>query len=115
MILYQLLTKYLHADHKARLDEVLELINGNHQKNYPLSDLASVAKLSLSRFRTVFKQYTGYTPIQYQNYVKMTHAYDLLINGHCSVGEAASMVGFDNCYYFSRMFKKIIGTPPSKI
>jgi AraC-like DNA-binding protein len=101
--------------YSALLSQVLEMIGENLKGNYSVDFLASVAGLSSSYFRAIFKKYTGYTPTKYQNYLKMHHAYDLLCCEHYSISEVAEKVGMDDCYYFSKLFKQVIGISPSKV
>ena len=100
---------------QAHLEPALEAMEKNIKHSYSVPELAALANLSPSYFRTVFKRYSGYTPIQYQNYMKISRAHDLLQTGLYTVSEVAAMVGFHDCYYFSRLFKQIIGVPPSRV
>jgi len=89
------------------------MIQENYQKNFSIEELTQYSGLSPSYFRRLFKKATGLTPLQYQNYIKINKAKDLLLSGECNVSEAAFSVGFDNVHYFSRIFKKIAGVNPS--
>ena len=75
--------------------------------------VAEALGLSQSRFSEAFKAYTGLTPYQYFIQLKVNRAKELLAGGECSVKEAAFRLGFDDPYYFSRLFKKKAGTSPS--
>jgi AraC-like DNA-binding protein len=66
-----------------------------------------------TKFYDAFKAYTGLTPYQYFIQLKVNRAKELLSLGACSVKEAAFKLGFDDPYYFSRLFKKKTGTSPS--
>ena len=122
-ILYDLLARLLLTPsealdaprYQAYLKPALEAMEKNIQRSYSVPELAALSNLSPSYFRTIFKRYSGYTPIQYQNYIKMSRAHDLLQMNLYTISEVAAMVGFHDCYYFSRLFKRVIGVPPSKI
>ena len=43
----------------------------------------------------------------------MEKAKELLITGHYTVSEIAYECGFENVYYFSNVFKKIVGVSPT--
>ena len=62
----------------------------------------------------VFKAYTGMTPYQYCIHAKINRAKEILSSGESSVKEIAWRVGFDDQYYFSRLFKKKTGSSPSQ-
>ncbi|MGP9791656.1 AraC family transcriptional regulator [Roseinatronobacter sp. NSM] len=62
-------------------------------------------------FRREFRKRLGLTPAKYQEFKRMEIAMQLLEAGH-SVTETAQRLGFADCYYFSRLFKRHIGTSP---
>ena len=78
-------------------------------------ELANMVGLSVSHFRMLFKQTTGYTVVQYKNYLRVSRARDLLLMRDCSVGEVAEIVGIPDLFYFSRLFKQYIGISPSQV
>jgi AraC-like DNA-binding protein len=82
-------------------------------ESYSIEELAELADISPSYFRNLFKRVTGLTVTQYKNRIKISKARDLILSGKCNVTEAAKTVGFNNIYYFSRLFKKITCANPS--
>ncbi|MFO7671464.1 MAG: AraC family transcriptional regulator [Bacteroidales bacterium] len=71
--------------------------------------------MGYSYFRKMFKQYTGFAPVQYHLNLKIQKAKELLIYTDQSVKEIASNLGFQSIHYFSRIFKKKTGHSPSEI
>ena len=116
-ILYLMIQKmdssFNNIPHFHAIKDILNMIQENYQKNFSIEELTQYSGLSPSYFRRLFKKATGLTPLQYQNYIKINKAKDLLLSGECNVSEAAFSVGFDNVHYFSRIFKKIAGVNPS--
>jgi AraC-like DNA-binding protein/mannose-6-phosphate isomerase-like protein (cupin superfamily) len=83
------------------------------QRAFDLEELANEVRLSLAQLNDLFKAYTGMTPYQYCIHAKINRAKEILVGGETSVKEIAWQVGFDDPYYFSRLFKKKTGVSPS--
>jgi len=69
--------------------------------------------VSTSRLNEIFKTYTSMTPYQYYIQIKIHKAESLLEQEKISVKEAAYRMGFEDQYYFSRLFKNKTGISPS--
>lgn len=78
-----------------------------------LSALARRLGYSYGVFSSLFHEYTGLTPHQYWLNLKINRAKTLLVSGK-SVKEVSFALGFESEFYFSRLFKKKTGTPPSR-
>ena len=75
-----------------------------------LAQLCGISKCHLSR---EFKRYTGQTILTYVNLIRCMHAQQRIASG-MTVTEAAMESGFESVSYFSRTYKKLMGTVPSK-
>jgi AraC family transcriptional regulator, arabinose operon regulatory protein len=78
-----------------------------------LDDLSRHFNYSSSRFSCLFRHRTGYAPIDYFIQMKMQKASQQLDFTDKSVKEIALNMGFDDPYYFSRRFSKVIGVSPT--
>ncbi|MBD2865711.1 helix-turn-helix domain-containing protein [Paenibacillus oceani] len=96
------------------IDQIVHYMIANSQRFYSVDELSQLAKLSQSHFRLLFKKVTGMSIIQYQNKLKINIAMDLLVSGKSNVTEVALRLGFNDIYYFSRLFKKKTGQSPSE-
>lgn len=105
----------LASPHFTEIKQIMMLIHNNLGKNYSVKQLADDVDLSESYFRSLFKKHTGYSPVQYQNFIKISHARDLLLSGIYHVNEVADKIGIEDIYYFSRLFKKLTGINPSTL
>lgn len=79
------------------------------------TDLEALARslgVSYSRFRSVFKEQTGFAPREYENLIKLNRSRDLLRSGRYSVTRTAEVLGYSSIYYFSRAFRKAFGQSP---
>jgi AraC family transcriptional regulator of arabinose operon len=96
------------------LSDTLDYLRKNIDQRLTLDDMCDHARLSKSHFLRLFKEQTGYSPVDYFIHLKIQHACMLLSVTRQSVQEVSLAVGYDDPYYFSRIFKKIIGVSPSK-
>jgi AraC-like DNA-binding protein len=99
--------------HARKLAPIVTLLQENQARTFSIEELAEMAELSPSRFRVLFRQYTGHSVVRYQNWLRINKAKDLLLSGEYTVTEAAEEAGFVDVYYFSRLFKKLTGFNPS--
>ncbi|MDR1307373.1 MAG: AraC family transcriptional regulator [Treponema sp.] len=79
-----------------------------------LTDISAELGLSPSRFNEIFKTYTAMTPYQYFIQLKIHRAGHLLEDENVSVKEVSFSLGFEDQYYFSRLFKNKTGIAPSE-
>ena len=83
-------------------------------ENISLNELSKHYNYSVSRFSNLFRQKTGYAPIDYFIQLKMQKASQLLDFTDRSIKEVAATFGFDDPYYFSRRFRKVVGLSPKR-
>ena len=77
----------------------------NFQTNLSAKTVAKMLNMSYSKFRKIFKQFTGFAPNQYIMELKIKESKALLTQTQLSVKEIAYAVGFDNMDYFCNFFK----------
>ncbi len=95
-----------------RLLLVLELINGNMQRQLVIHELARAVNLSPGRLAHLFTSEVGMSPQRYLNNVRLDRGKELLEGGMLSVKEVAAEIGFPNVSSFCRSFKACYGTTP---
>lgn len=95
------------------VDAVLNMMEKDITRNYDFHAIARAQNISITYFRSIFKSITGLSPVEYLNRVRILRALELLQTTALSVSEAGERVGFYDTNYFSRLFKKVIGYPPS--
>ncbi len=77
-----------------------------------LDALSAVASLARSQYTALFKQQTGYAPIDYFIRLKMHRACQLLDTTQSSVKVIAASLGYEDPLYFSRVFRAVNETSP---
>lgn len=83
-------------------------------KGFTFDDVADYLKVSKFYISRVFKSELNLTPYEYLNDLRMQIALQLLREGRLYISEIAARTGFSDRKYFSKVFKKFYGEPPSK-
>ena len=94
------------------IDRIIFYMQDNLYKNIKISDLAKLTKLSESHLNKIFRRKTGSSPLDYFINLKMQEAIRLLSNQSLQIKEVAYMLGYNDPFYFSRIFTKHIGMNP---
>lgn len=99
-------------DKTAMVNNILAFINDNYMKPVSLAKISENTYLSPIYVSRVFKETTGESPISYLIRVRLVKACGLLAGNGASVREIARQVGYEDAYYFSKLFKKYYGVSP---
>jgi AraC family transcriptional regulator of arabinose operon len=87
----------------------------NHLENiFSVEELARKHQVSTSHYSRLFHQKTGSSPIQYFNQLKIHKSCQYLYFTDKNIKEICTELGFNDQYYFSRLFKKLMGISPAK-
>lgn len=96
----------------THIKNAITYIRKNITQRLSLDDIATHIGISKYHLAREFKTITGNTIVDFINITRCSEAKRLIQKG-MSVSSAAYACGFENLSYFSRTFRKIIGTPPS--
>ena len=96
------------------VDSAILYMQEHINDNISLGDLSTQYNYSVSRFSNLFKQKTGYAPIDYFVQMKMQKACQQLNFSTRSIKDIAFSMGFDDPYYFSKRFRTVMGMSPKK-
>lgn len=99
--------------HSARLAEMIEFLRSKRLSHPGRAELAARFHLSPQHINLIFRRETGMSPVTFLHKELMRDAYNMLLIEQLSVKETADRLGFANQFYFSRVFKKIMGFPPA--
>ena len=80
----------------------------NYADEISIADLSKKYFISESLFRRYFKLYTGRSPREFINSIRISRAKGLLKKGS-TIKEVSSSVGYKDMFYFMRLFKKATG------
>lgn len=95
-----------------RLRRVQEHIDQHYARPTTLQDLATLAHWSPSHFSAEFRRFFKASPLDYVIRKRMARAAYLIRDINLSVTAIAQAVGYEDLYYFSKLFKKHHGLSP---
>lgn len=96
------------------VEKALKFIQYNYSNDISVEDIAASVGLSRSHLHRIFVQNLSVSPNEFLIKFRINKACSLLKSSDLPINSIAGSVGFSDPLYFSRVFKKIKGTPPSK-
>lgn len=96
----------------SRIIKAVNYINENYAKQITLEYLSSKFDFAPEYLCRSFKKVTGYTVVEYINYVRVKNAEKMMIYQNRSLGEIGRAVGFASQSYFIKTFKKYLTYTP---
>ena len=103
------------APRQPWLAKVQDYIDHRLDGDLTMAELARVAGCSVGHFQREFRQATGETPLQHVTRRRIETAVLYLRQSGLPVREVAARVGFADPLYFSRIFRRRVGLPPSRL
>lgn len=96
------------------VNTIISYLNENYTRKISLNKISQNMYLSPVYISKLFKEETGESPINYLIQIRLEKAKDILIHKTTSnIKDIAKSVGYDDAYYFSKLFKKYYGVAPS--
>ena len=99
---------------KSLYAQMIEYLKVNLYGSLTLEGLQRKFSYSNTFLCTKFKEQAGESIMQYYNRLKIEEACRLMQRTEASLSEISMQLGFNNPYYFSRVFKKVKGVAPSE-
>jgi AraC-like DNA-binding protein len=96
-----------------KIDEAKAMMKSNIETPLPVEEIAKNLNVSYSWFRSKFKDYTGFSPIQYYNHLRYLKAKELLTVSSMRISDIAYSLNFQDVSQFSTFFSKKEGLSPS--
>ncbi len=95
------------------MKNVLRFFEEHYKESVRIEELAIMAHMSVSYFCKYFKKFTGSSPMDYLNLIRVENAARLLRMTDKKILDIAFEVGFQNFSYFSKVFKRYKLMSPS--
>ena len=95
------------------IDFAKDYFSEHYNEDINIEEYALSRHVSTSWFNKSFKSAVGTTPMKFILAIRIRNAQILLETTDYNISDIASMVGYDNPFYFSRLFRKQKGISPA--
>jgi AraC-like DNA-binding protein len=103
-----------HPNAHQKIAHTIAYMKQHLNQSLQLDALAALASLSRSRYVDLFRQQTGYAPIDYFIRLRMHRACQMLDNTDSSIKNVAAELGYEDPLYFTRLFRSVNEMTPTE-
>lgn len=96
------------------IESAIARIQNEFAHDLNMNSLARELGVSYSWFRSTFTTHTGLSPQQYLIELRLVHARSLLAETNLPIKEISAQTGFEDEFYFSRLFRQKLNLTPSQ-
>ncbi|WP_187274461.1 AraC family transcriptional regulator [Paenibacillus sp. N3.4] len=104
---------YLKSNKNHRMIAIVEDISNSLYLPFNATATAKKHHVSLPTLRRIIYDYSGYPLNDYIHRLKVAEAKKILINTELPIKNISEALGYKDVYYFSRLFKKHVGSAPN--
>ncbi|MFA6785468.1 MAG: AraC family transcriptional regulator, partial [Sphaerochaeta sp.] len=100
-------------DYRAKvIANIQQYIKDNLGRKLQLGEVALLFGFSQNYLSSLFSKYGGCSFVEYTTNAKIQAAKDMMASGDYKMYEISDKLGFENAFYFSKVFKKVEGKSP---
>lgn len=104
-----------HDNRKAKLMvQVIDFMNDKLSSPLKLEQMCGEFLVGKTQLVSLFKEWTGFAPIQYFNHLKIEKAKTMIREEMYNYSEIADRLGYSSVHYFSSSFKKATEMTPTE-
>lgn len=92
--------------------KVLNFLNQNYYKDISVQSIAEGLSVNPNYLSQLFRKHKGETITEYLTAMRINQACSMLKTTDSAIYEIADFVGYNDYFYFAKVFKKITGTTP---
>ena len=90
----------------------MEVFCDEWNQNEKIEKYAKMCGISVTYFYRCFRKWSGISPVEYRNRLRLSNAQSLLRCTDMQIKEIADTVGFEDPFYFCRVFSESFGLSP---
>ena len=107
--------EHRHIPYQAtELNQLIDGICAAPERAWNFAGEAARMNMTLTHFRRIFKELSGMPPQQFLLHCRLRKAAELLQNSRLTIKEVAAQSGWDNVFYFSRLFRRQYELSPGR-
>lgn len=89
-----------------------DALRNEWNKNRRIEEYADMCGVSPTYFYMCFRQWRGKSPVEYRNTIRLSNAVSMLKYTNMKINDISETIGFDDPFYFCRVFTKHFGVSP---
>jgi AraC family transcriptional regulator, transcriptional activator for feuABC-ybbA operon len=97
-----------------QVTKILDYFHTHYEEEVSISEVADMFDIDRRRIAYLFEKITGLSPIQYLTRYRISKAKELLTISELTISEVSEAVGYQDSFYFSRVFKNVTDMSPSQ-
>lgn len=106
-------TSFFSSSKTDLITKAKQYTQAHTEEKITLQQVADHVGMSASYFSSLFKKETGQNFVDFSNSLKINHAKELIQSQKYRMNEISDMLGFENAYYFSKVFRRYTGLTPT--
>lgn len=99
---------------EIKVEKLIRAVGANPEADWDFHEKSRNMNISYSHLRRIFKNLSGDSPNQYVLRARLEKAALLLRKNDLEIKDIASICGFTDIYYFSKLFKNKFKIPPGR-
>lgn len=97
-----------------QVTKILDYFHTHYEEDIFIGEVADMFQIDRRRIAYLFEKITGMTPVQYLMHYRISRAKELLTVSDLTIAKVSEAVGYQDNFYFSRVFKKLMHMSPSQ-
>ena len=98
---------------RERVEPLIALLRRDYTRDIGIEELCATASMSRRTLFRAFRDYTGFTPVEYLLRIRLQHAAEWVLSTDRKITDIATECGFCDGNYFCKLFHRAYGVAPS--
>lgn len=100
------------GSHNQQIANAIEWLKRHFHQSFRIEDLSAQVGMGISTFHHHFRSITAMSPLQFQKWLRLHKARQLMLTDSLDAADAAFQVGYESPSQFTREYNRLFGTSP---